>query len=132
MNYKTDIMVRHYECDAYGHVNNANYLNYLEHARSEYLKNIGFDYKTFVEAGFGVYVIKVSITYKAPALPDDVLEITTKPIKRRRASGIFFQQIKRGDTLICEAEVTWASIGKDNKMAAIPAKWDVPGLNCGD
>ena len=130
MEYKTEITVRHYECDAYGHVNNANYLNYLEHARGEYLKDIGFDYKSFVESGFGIYVVKISIAYKNPALPDETLDIYTKPIKRKKASGVFFQQIKRGDTLICEAEVTWASIGKDGKMAGIPKEWDVPGLNC--
>jgi len=129
MESKTEITVRHYECDAYGHVNNANYLNYLEHARSEFLKDIGMDYKSFVEAGFGVYVIKISITYKSPALPDDVLTVTTKPIKRRSASGTFFQQIRHGDRLVCEAEVTWASVGKDGKMTAIPAEWDTSGLN---
>ena len=129
METKTEITVRHYECDSYGHVNNANYLNYLEHARSEFLKDIGMDYKSYVEAGFGVYVVKVNITYKNSALPDEVLQITTKLIKRRRASGTFFQQIWNEDKLICEAEVTWASIGKDGKMAPFPPKWDVAGLN---
>lgn len=129
MESKTEVTVRHYELDAYGHVNNANYLNYLEHARSEFLKDIGLDYKSFVEAGYGVYVIKVCITYKSPALPDQVLQITTKPIKRRKASGTFFQQIWHEDRLICEAEVTWASIGKDGTMAPIPEQWDVEGLN---
>lgn len=129
MVYKTEITVRHYECDAYGHVNNANYLNYLEHARGEFLKAVGFDYKSYTEAGYGLYVIKVSITYKTPAVPDDVLEVFTKTIKRRRASGTFFQEIKIGDTIICEAEVTWASIGKDGKMSPIPKEWDVPGIS---
>lgn len=129
MEHKTELIVRHYECDAYGHVNNANYLNYLEHARSEFLKSIGFDYNGFVEAGYGVYVFKISITYKNSALPDDLLEVFTTVIKRRKASGTFFQQIKRGETLVCEAEVTWASIGPDGKMTAIPVKWDVTGLN---
>ncbi len=130
MDFKTELIVRHYECDAYGHVNNANYLNYLEHARGEYLKQIDFDYNGFMGEGFGIYVVRVNIAYKNSALPDDVLTITTKPIKRKRASGVFFQEIKKGDVIICDAEVTWASIGKDGKMAAIPKKWDVPGLNC--
>ncbi len=130
MEYKSELIVRHYECDAYGHVNNANYLNYLEHARGEFLKDIGFDYAGFVKEGYGIYVVKISISYKASALPDDKLDIITKPIKRKRASGIFFQQIKKGDTLICEAEVTWASIGKDGRMSNIPDKWDVDGLKC--
>lgn len=128
MDYKTEIIVRHYECDAYGHVNNANYLNYLEHARGEFLKDIKFDYKGFVDAGFGIYVVKIEIAYKSSAYPDETLEIYTRPVKRKRATGVFHQEIKRGDTLICEAEVTWASIGKDGKLAAIPKEWDVAGL----
>ncbi len=130
MEHKTEITVRHYECDAYGHVNNANYLNYLEHARSEYLRSIGFNYKGFMAEGYGLYVAKVTIKYNNPALPEEILDIFTKPIKRKRASGIFLQQVKRGETLLCEAEVTWASIGQDGKMCVIPKKWDVDGLNC--
>ncbi len=84
MEHKTDIIVRHYECDAYGHVNNANYLNYLEHARGEFLKQIGFDYKGYMAAGFGLLVVKISINYKLPALPEEVLTIESKTIKRRR------------------------------------------------
>lgn len=129
MIYKTGITVRHYECDAYGHVNNANYLNYLEHARSDYLKQIGFNYNSFVDEGYGIYVAKISISYKNSALPEDELEVFTRVTKRKRASGVFVQQIKRGDLLICEAEVTWASIGRDGKVCAIPDKWNVPGLN---
>ncbi len=130
MDLKTELIVRHYECDAYGHVNNANYLNYLEHARGEYLKQIGFDYNGFMEEGFGIYVVRINISYKCPALPDDILTVRTKPIKRKRATGVFYQEIKKGEVVVCEAEVTWASIGKAGKMAAIPDKWDVPGLSC--
>ncbi len=132
MTNKTKITVRHYECDAYGHVNNANYLNYLEHARLEFLTSIGFDYKNYVTAGYGVYVVKITISYKSSALPEENLDIYTKAIKRKKASGIFYQEIKRGETLICEAEVTWASIGQDGKMSAIPEEWDVPGLYPGE
>lgn len=128
MTYKTELTVRHYECDEYGHVNNASYLNYLEYARAEFLKQIGFDYRSYVNAGYGVYVVKITISYKSSALPDDKLDIYTKITKRKKASGIFYQEIKKGDTLICEAEVTWASIGQDGKMAAMLEEWDVPGL----
>lgn len=129
MGFKTEITVRHYECDLYGHVNNANYLNYLEHARGEFLKDINFDYNGFVKAGFGIYVVKVEISYKSAAFPDDLLEIYTESNNRKRATGTFHQIIKRGDTLICEANVTWASIGQNGKLQAIPQEWNVSGLN---
>lgn len=128
MDFKTEIVVRHYECDAYGHVNNANYLNYLEYARGEFLKHINFDYNGFMKAGYGIYIVKVEISYKSSAYPDDVLDIYTENIKRKKATGVFYQQVKKEDTLICEAYVTWASIGKNGKLQAIPEEWDVQGL----
>lgn len=129
MGFKTEITVRHYECDLYGHVNNANYLNYLEHARCEYLKHIKFDYNGFVKAGFGIYIAKVEITYKNPAFPDDILEIFTESINKRKASGTFHQVVKRGETHICEANVTWASVDNNGKIQAVPNEWKVPGFD---
>ncbi len=129
MEHESKLIVRHYECDGYGHVNNANYLNYLEYARGEFLKAIGFDYKGFMKAGYGIYVVKISINYKSPAFPEDDLTIISKTIERKRATGIFYQKILRGETLLADAEVTWASIGTNGRLAPIPGEWDVPGLH---
>ena len=52
MKHITELSVRSYECDSYGHVNNAVYLNYLEFARMDFLDASGFRYKDFVAAGF--------------------------------------------------------------------------------
>ena len=48
MKHTTEITVRSYECDSYNHVNNAVYLNYLEHARMDFLHAANFDYKGIV------------------------------------------------------------------------------------
>ena len=58
MTCKCSLKVRTYECDSYGHVNNANYLNYLEYARCEMLKAVDFDYPAMIKAGFGLYVAR--------------------------------------------------------------------------
>ena len=52
MKYTAPLVVRTYECDAYGHVNNAVYLNFLEYGRMEYLHQIDFDYKNLVADGY--------------------------------------------------------------------------------
>ncbi|MDR2485341.1 MAG: acyl-CoA thioesterase [Treponema sp.] len=122
------LRVRTYECDSYGHVNNANYLNYLEFARYEFLKTIGFDYPAAIKAGYGVYVARVEIDYKKPALADDTLLIRSRPIKKGAASGIIAQEIRRGGDLIAEAKVTWAFVDSSGLPAKVPAAWDVPGL----
>jgi acyl-CoA thioester hydrolase len=109
-------------------VNNANYLNYLEYARYELLKDVGFDYKAMAKAGYGIYVARIEIEYKKPALADDELLIESRPIKKGAVSGTIAQEIKRGDDLLVEAKVTWAFVDSKGKPAKIPPEFDMPGL----
>jgi len=124
------LQVRTYECDSYGHVNNANYLNYLEYARYELLKDVGFDYPRAFNAGYGVFISRIEIDYKKPALTDDLLIIKTWPLKKGAVSGTLAQEIRRGDDLLAEAKVTWAFVdSKTGTPVRIPKEWDVPGLS---
>ena len=125
---KCNLKVRTYECDSYGHVNNANYLNYLELARCEFLRDVGFDYAAMVKAGYGIYVARVEIDYKMPAFTDDELLIETRSIKKGAVSGVLAQQVWRGKDLLAEAKVTWAFVDSKGMPTKIPPKWDVPGL----
>lgn len=120
--------VRTYECDSYGHVNNANYLNYLEFARYEFLKEVGFDYPAAIRAGYGVLVARIEIDYKKPALADETLTIRSWPVKKGAVSGVIAQEINRGDSLIAQAKVTWAFIDSRGQPVKIPREWDLPGL----
>jgi acyl-CoA thioester hydrolase len=122
------ITVRTYECDHYNHVNNANYLNYLEYARYEFLKSIGFDYPGMLKEGYGVYVARVEIDYKKPALADETLLIRSWPVKKGAVSGVFAQRISRGEDLIAEAKVTWAFVDSRGVPVKVPAHWDLPEL----
>jgi acyl-CoA thioester hydrolase len=122
------LIVRTYECDSYGHVNNANYLNYLEFARYEFLRSIGFDYPAVIKAGYGVYVARVEIDYKKSAVTDDTLLIRSWPIKKGAVSGIIAQRILRGDDVLVDAKVTWAFVDSRGIPAKVPPQWDMPGL----
>jgi acyl-CoA thioester hydrolase len=122
------LTVRTYECDSYGHVNNANYLNYLEFARYEFLRAIGFDYPAIVAAGYGVYIARIEIDYKKSAVTDDVLQIRSWPVKKGAASGIIAQEIHRGEELVVQAKVTWALVDSRGLPSKIPPEWDKPGL----
>ena len=122
------LTVRTYECDSYGHVNNANYLNYLEFARYEFLRTIGFDYPAIVKAGYGVYIVRIEIDYKKSAVTDDVLVIRSWPVKKGAASGIIVQEIRRGEDIIVQAKVTWALVDSRGLPAKVPPEWDKPGL----
>jgi acyl-CoA thioester hydrolase len=122
-------------------VNNANYLNYLEYARYEMLKEVNFDYFGMIKAGYGLYVARVEIDYKKPAFVDDKLLITSKAIKKGALSGVIAQEIRRcnddnaedcgGETgeLLAQAKVTWAFVDSKGIPTKIPPEWDTPGLN---
>ena len=129
MKHTTEITVRSYECDSYNHVNNAVYLNYLEHSRMDYLHAIGFDYKGIVEAGYSLYVTHTDIYYKGSAFLDDKLFVETTPTKLKHVMGEFKQIIKKEDGTVCaEATVTWASVTTEGRPSKIPEKFMVDGL----
>jgi acyl-CoA thioester hydrolase len=128
MVFECSLRVRTYECDSYGHVNNAIYLNYLEYARYEVLREVGFNYEKAVESGYGIYIARVEIDYKKPALMDELLTIKTWPIKKGAVSGTFAQEIYRDDDLLAAAKVTWAFVDSKGTPVKMPKEWDLPGL----
>jgi acyl-CoA thioester hydrolase len=126
--HRTTLTVRSYECDSYGHVNNAVYLNYLEVARHEMLAALGMDYAAMRAAGFGLVVARIDIRYRRPAVAGDVLTILSRAVKRLRVGGIIAQRVLRGEELIAEADVTWVSIDARGRAAPMPEEFDVEGL----
>jgi len=128
MKHSCSLAVRSYECDSYGHVNNAVYLHYLECARHEYMKVLGLGLEALREAGYGVWVAEISIRYLIPVHTDDVLEILTEPVKAGRISGILRQTIRCGGRTVAEAEVKWASVDAGGKPAPLPPAFDLSGL----
>ena len=68
----------YYDTDCGGVVYYANYLKYLEEARTEYFESRGVFVKDLHAGGIGFVVARQEIDYKSPAVYDDVLEITTR------------------------------------------------------
>lgn len=118
------IKVRSYECDMYRHVNNAVYLNYLEYGRREFMEDAHFDFDEATRRGFGLFVTRIDIRYRRPALMDDDLEIRTTPLKRKRLGGTMHQVILRGEEVICEGEVSWASVNREGRPTPLPEDLD--------
>ena len=122
--------VRGYELDAYGHVNNAVYLNYLEYARGEFLKAIGFDYDGYMKAGFGFWVVRIEIDYRLPALMGQELRIESEVRERKNTYGVIHQTASSPDGLCVEALVKWAFVDlASGRPARIPPEFDRPELN---
>lgn len=72
--------VRHYEADALGHVNNATWLHYLEHAAIEHSAALGYSLERFADLGGAFIVRRHEIDYLRPAAPGDTLQVLTWPV----------------------------------------------------
>ena len=129
MEHKCSLTVRSYECDGYGHVNNANYLHYLEFARHAYLRDNGISLSEMRESGYGLLVARISIDFRRPSTTDDVLVILTSPLRKTRIGGVLSQRIVREEETVAEAEVTWVCIDARGRLARLPAAFDREGLS---
>ena len=110
------------DTDAGGIVYHANYLNFMERARTESLRALGFD-KSFIFDAECIFVVhSLQIDYKKPAKLDELLTIEAHIMQLRRSSIIFRQNIYHDDELLSQAQVKIACINKEkSKPCAIPA-----------
>ena len=105
--FETEMMVRDYECDLQGIVNNAVYQNYLEHARHEFLHEIGIDFTQLCADGIDAVVTRIEMDYKLPLRPRDLFIVKLGMRKQGRIRFVFDQAIFRKDDgkLVLEAQV---------------------------
>jgi len=92
---QVELAVRDYECDLQGVVNNAVYLNYLEHARHEYLKALGLNFASLHQEGCDLVALRVEIDYQAPLTSGDRFAIRTHISRQSRLRFAFDQTIRR-------------------------------------
>ena len=69
--FETRMLVRDYECDIEGIVNNANYLHYTEHTRHLFLKQCGLSFAEMHRKGVDAVVARMNLQYKVPLRCDD-------------------------------------------------------------
>ena len=120
--YETTLKARTYECDMYGHVNNASFLNYCEAARIDFLNYLGFSLKSLINKGWLLPIVKIEINYKLPVFADEELTVSVIWKSRRQTSAVFEQEIIKNSTgqLAARAEITWVSTDLKNSPIPIP------------
>lgn len=117
------IRVYYEDTDAGGVVYHSNYLNFMERARTEWLRALGFE-QTAVKSELGVIIVvhSLSIAFKSPAYFNDMLEIQCEVTKIGRGSLEMAQKITRNGLLLIEAQVKAAFVNADTfKPVGIPA-----------
>jgi len=112
------------DTDAYGIVYYANYLKFMERARSDFIRAVGVDQAAELRASGSAYaVVEVDIRYKKPArLGDDLLVVST--VEQVRASSVdIHQRVMRGPELMTDARVTAAFLNGDGRPQRQPKDW---------
>jgi acyl-CoA thioester hydrolase len=123
-NFSWPVRVYFEDTDAGDVVYYANYLRFLERARSEWLRAEGFDQrKLMLETGLGFAVRSVAIEYLRPARLDDELRVTCAIKSIGRAQIIFAQTVERGEETLVTATVRLACMDlARGKASAVPTE----------
>lgn len=120
MTHSIKIKIYYEDTDAGGVVYYANYLRYLERARTEFLLDRGISVAELHNQDIFFAVVHVDISYKRPALLGDTIEITTEVTELKNATITVKNQVFKDDLLLVEAYVTIAYINKEGKPQRLP------------
>lgn len=116
---KVKIYYHHTDCG--GVVYYANYLNFLEEARTEFFAHQGFSIKELADNGTMFVVARQEVDYKAPAVYGDTLEIITKVGELSAVKMIFEHEIRnQNEKVTTKAKTTLVCVDSNLKPKAIP------------
>jgi acyl-CoA thioester hydrolase len=107
------VRVYYQDTDAGGVVFHAQYLAFMERARSELLNAARIDLARFTEKHGVLFLVHhISVTYHRPALLNDMLSVSAEVAKMGRASLVFHQRVERDRDLLVEADITLALVDR--------------------
>jgi tol-pal system-associated acyl-CoA thioesterase len=116
---KVPVRVYYQDTDAGGVVFHAQYLAFMERARTELLNELGIDLAQLADERrvlFMVYELKAR--YHAPGRLNDMLSVSAEVVKMGRASLVFRHRVERGEELLVEADITLALVDRDRMRPA--------------
>ena len=118
--FNWQVRVYYEDTDAGGVVFYANYLRFMERARTEWLRNVGFEHEQLINEHGIIFAVKnVTIDYKKPGRLDDLLTVTSTLLNSRGASITFQQSIKNEkDELLTQAEIKVACLNATTLKAS--------------
>lgn len=122
MSWKVTFRIYYEDTDAGGVVYYANYLRFLERARTEALRGLGFEQARLLQENRIAFAVRsLSVEYLKPARLDDLVEVSSAVRELGRAQVVFQQQISRQGEMLLDAQVRVASIDPvRGKAVAIP------------
>jgi len=120
--YSFPVRVYFENTDAGGVVYHGEYLKFLERARTEWLRHLGFDHQTLAREYRVVFVVTAAaIDFTRAARLDDTLAISVRLESLGKVRCVFAQEVRRDDEVLVAARITVACVTGDNfKPAEIP------------
>jgi acyl-CoA thioester hydrolase len=120
MSHRFEIRVYYEDTDLAGIVYYANYLKFIERARTEWVRALGIDQVALKrDEGIVFAVRRVEADYLSPARFDDELTVVTAPVSVGGARIVLSQCVLRGEVRLFEATVTLAALTDDAKPARL-------------
>ena len=121
MEFKSRFKVYYEDTDSGGVVYYANYLKFLERARTDAISSLDFSNNKLIEK-FGIFIIVKScnLNFLRPAKLEDNLDIISKVIEVKNVSIKMKQNIYVNDSMIVEAEILLASVNNEGKPSKLP------------
>ncbi|PKQ13361.1 MAG: tol-pal system-associated acyl-CoA thioesterase [Alphaproteobacteria bacterium HGW-Alphaproteobacteria-1] len=121
MTHRFPVRVYYEDTDMGGIVYHANFLKYIERARSAWVRDLGID-QNAMRAGGTVFVVRrVEADYLAPARFDDALEVVTETASVSAARLVMEQVVMRGATALFRAMVTVVCVGPNGAPVRLPS-----------
>ena len=124
MNFNWPVRVYYEDTDSGGVVYYANYLKFMERARTEYLRHLGFEQDALIKNENVLFAVRsIEVNYHQPARFNELLQVTARVVEFKKASMLFEQSILRqsDQQLLCDGLVRIASLKADSfKPCAIP------------
>ncbi|MBY6058159.1 tol-pal system-associated acyl-CoA thioesterase [Leisingera daeponensis] len=122
MNHQFPVRVYYEDTDMGGIVYHANYLRFIERARSDWVRGIGVDQNAMREGGLLYVVRRIEADYLAPAKFDEELLVTTSMHSVTPARMTLVQEVTRAGLPLFRAQVTIVCITTGGKPARLPAE----------
>lgn len=122
--FEWPIRVYYEDTDSGGVVYHSNYLNFMERARTEWLRSLGFEQDELIANHQCIFAVhSMQLNFRRPAKFNDALVVRSKIMAVSGASFEFEQNIYRGDELLCEAVVKIACLNANRfRPMSIPPK----------
>ena len=112
------------DTDLSGLVYHANYLRYMERARSDMLRVAGIDQRAAQEDGTGVYAVTdLQLRYRRPARLDDDLMVESRVTAIGAATCSIHQRVRRGEEILTDGEVCVAFLTPRGRPTRQPKPW---------